>query len=121
MREYLPIIIMMNNYFHDMATAFLAVSAITFIGINKWIKQDGLEKNKKLLEKIFKFFSRIALFTIAWIVVGGVPRVIFFKRYEWWDAASKGIISALIVKHVVMFVLVGGGIYLWLRIRKTIK
>ena len=117
MNEILPVIIMMNNYFHDVATALLAVSAFTFLGLRKMITKD----NKEVYIKLFHYLTKLALVSLVWIILGGIPRVIFFKKYEWWDAASKGIIPALIVKHIVMFFLVGCGIYLWLGIRKSVK
>ena len=116
MNEYLPVIIMMNNYFHDVATALLAASAFVLLGINKLTGSDNRSH-----KKIFHYLTRVALVSLVWIIVGGVPRVMFFKKYEWWDAASKGIIPALIVKHIVMFFLVGYGLFLWVRIRKQMR
>ena len=121
MNEILPVIIMMNNYFHDVATALLAVSAFTLLGLRRMITKDNKGAHKDIYIKVFHYLTKLALVSLVWIILGGIPRVIFFKKYEWWDAASKGIIPALIVKHIVMFLLVGCGIYLWHRIRKTVK
>ena len=50
--------------------------------------------------------------------MGGVPRTIYYTRFEWANAAGKGQVTALIIKHVVMAVLVVVGIVCWRRLRQ---
>ena len=39
---------------------------------------------------------------LAWVVLGGIVRVIFYKEYEWLPKAGTAQVPALMVKHVVM-------------------
>lgn len=122
MGQWLPVIIMMNNYFHDVATALLAASALVMLFILQAISNQDLDQSKiDFVKKIYRPTTKVAVFSLIWILVGGVPRTIFFKRYEWWDAADKGIVPALLVKHFLMFILVLAGFVLWAQVRKKIN
>ncbi|RJQ47617.1 MAG: hypothetical protein C4538_04930 [Nitrospiraceae bacterium] len=122
MSPELGVIIMMNNYFHDVATALLMAS-----GFFIWIivkKYDDTGKNPETGEYFLKIYSsatKLAKFALIWIVLGGIPRTIFYKDFEWANAAGKGQIPALIVKHILAFAFVGTGVYLWHRINRRVK
>jgi hypothetical protein len=122
MNSWLPVVIMMNNYFHDVATALLAASALVMLFILRIVSRESLEPSQvELVKKIYQPTTRVAVFSLIWILLGGVPRTIFFKRYEWRDAANKGIVLALLVKHFLMFSLVLAGFLLWAQVRKKIS
>lgn len=120
MNNWLPILIMVNNYFHDVATALLVTSAFLMFGVAKIARHYLEEKHKVFFREVFSYLSKFALGALIWIILGGIPRTIFFKRYEWWDAAGKGIVTALIVKHVLIFLLVVLGVFLWVKLRREI-
>ena len=63
-----------------------------------------------------KFFR----FALWWIVLGGIPRTIFYKSFEWANAADKLQVPALMVKHVVMAVLVVWGVYAWRKLKRKV-
>lgn len=118
----LAIVIMINNYLHDLAAALLVASAVLMVIILKVaVRYESGQKNVELVVAIYQKVTRIALFSLGWIILGGIPRTIFFKRYEWWDAAGKGIVPVLLVKHALMFSLVGLGLILWLKVKKEIS
>jgi hypothetical protein len=121
MKSWLPILIMMNNYFHDVATALLVTSAFLMYGVVKIARRYPDEKYKVFFKDIFVYLSKFALGALIWVILGGIPRTIFFKRYEWWDAAEKGIIPALLVKHVLIFTLLALGVIVWFKLRKEIN
>jgi len=115
------IALMMNNYFHDVATALLAAS-----GFALWVmlrRYDacgrGPDAARYFLE-IHRSMSRLARFSLAWIVLGGVPRTLFYAEFEWANAAGRGQVPALIVKHVLMFAFVAGGASLWVKLRRRV-
>jgi len=58
--------------------------------------------------------------SFAWIILGGIPRTIFFPTYEFIPALGKGIVPALVIKHIVMFSGVGLGIAAWISARRAI-
>jgi hypothetical protein len=113
----LGVAIMMNNYFHDVATALLAASAFVIHAI---VRTQAVMASReatlfflKTYDQMVKFFR----FALWWIVIGGIPRTIFYTSFEWANAADKLQVPALMVKHVVMAVLVIWGIYAWRRLK----
>lgn len=116
------IALMMNNYFHDVATALLAASAFALWVLLRRYEGGprGHEAARYFLE-IQRSMVKLARFSLAWIVLGGIPRTIWYADFEWANAAGRGQVAALIVKHVVAFVLVGFGIAFWLRLRARVR
>jgi hypothetical protein len=121
MSSTLGVIIMLNNYFHDVATALLLASGVTM-----WIilKNFGREQNSYVSNyflKVYKGITNLARFSLIWIILGGIPRTIFYKDFEWSNAAGNAQIPALIVKHILAFLFVTGGAYLWIKLSKRVK
>lgn len=116
----LGVAIMMNNYFHDMATGLLVGSGFALhaiIGIQKRMNTPEatlffLKTNAKMV-KLFKF-------ALWWVVLGGVPRTIFYTSFEWANAADKLQVPALAVKHVMMFTAVVWGVIAWRKMQKKV-
>lgn len=121
MSSTLGVFIMLNNYFHDVATALLLASGVTM-----WIllKRLGSSKERLVNEyflRVYKGVTGLAKFSLGWILIGGIPRTIFYKDFEWANAVGKAQIPALIVKHILAFIFVGAGAYLWIRLSKKIR
>ena len=70
-------------------------------------------KTNRQMVKLFKF-------ALWWVVLGGVPRTIFYTSFEWANAAGNHQIAALGVKHVMMFTVVVWGVIAWRRMQKTV-
>jgi len=118
----LGVAIMMNNYFHDVATALLLASGlIMWILVRRYDERPNNNETTEYLIRIYKSVTRIAVFSLVWIVIGGIPRTLAYKEFEWANAAGKDQIPALIVKHVLAFIFVGCGAYIWIRLSKKIK
>ena len=120
MASALDIAIMINNYSHDIATAFLAVSGLSF-----WIIVKNYPMHSGGLEGYFsisnKTIGRLGKYSLLWVLVAGVPRILSYKTHEWSSAAGELQVTAILIKHVVMFLLVGIGLFYWLKIRKRLK
>lgn len=115
------ILLMMNNYFHDVATALLLAS-----GVAMWIivQKLGDENDVSVVAyflRIYKGVTRLAKFSLIWILVGGIPRTLSYQQFEWSNAAGKGQIAALIIKHILAFIFVGAGAHIWMKINRKIK
>ena len=117
----LGVAIMMNNYFHDMATGLLVGSGFALHAIMRI--QTSMNspdatlfflKTNSQMKKLFKF-------ALWWVVLGGVPRTVFYTSFEWANAADKLQIPALAVKHVMMFAAVVWGIVAWRRMQKKVE
>ncbi|MFC1769637.1 hypothetical protein ACFLZI_01115 [Nitrospirota bacterium] len=122
----LGIVIMMNNYFHDVATALLMSSGIVLWIMYRRYKQQIAESGET--EELTLFFlnmyegmTNVAKFSLIWILVGGVPRTLFYRSFEWSNAVAHAQIPALIAKHVMVFTFVGTGVFLWHKFNTEVK
>lgn len=117
----IKVIIIMNNYLHDVATAMLLSSALIMWLLGRKAAADGPEAVRWFASS-YRVLTRVAQFSIAWIVVGGIPRTIWFEQVEWnmADPSNKYLFLALMIKHAAMWVAVGIGVVLWTRMRKLI-
>jgi hypothetical protein len=113
--------LMMNNYLHDVATALLAASgAAMWILYRRFDPADG-EGAARLFLGMHRGMTRLARVSLAWIVLGGIPRTIFYMEFEWANAVGRLQVPALILKHVLAFAFVGAGVYLWVKLDSRVK
>jgi hypothetical protein len=121
MSQTAGIMLMMNNYFHDVATALLLASGVAMWVIYKRFGDSDNPDVRDYFLRLYRSITLLARFSLAWIILGGIPRTYFYKEFEWAQYAGKGQIPALIVKHVLAFAFVGTGVYVWLKIRSKVK
>lgn len=128
MNPTLGLAIMLNNYLHDVATAMLAASGVAlWVIIKKY--EDFMSQHKEaapaLLTEyflnIYKSMTRVARFSLYWILIGGIPRTLAYRSFEWSNAVGHSQIPALIIEHVLAFGFVGTGVYLWVKVNKRVK
>ena len=87
--------VMLNNYFHDLAVAFLfASSLMAHLALRHWpgAPSPGFVQSLR----------RIAWASLAWVMVGGAIRAWFYQEYEWLPKAGTAQVPALVVKHVLL-------------------
>lgn len=107
----MSLIIVFNNYFHDLATGVFFGCALTLWAVSRSVSADPARATALL--PIYRSLTRALWVSVGWILIGGVPRTVYFPDYEFVPALGKGIIPALIVKHVVMFAAVSLGVAAW--------
>ncbi len=121
MTEAVASLLMMNNYFHDVATAMVpATAAVAWMLVNL-SEQASDEKQQRFYLKIYRLVVKIFVFSLFWLMIGAIPRVLTFKAYELKEAQMKGIVAALLAKVVVAFTLVVLGSVLWIKIGRRVK
>lgn len=117
----LGIALMLNNYVHDVATGLLLLSAL-WVG---WSARDlGDMPHPAAVELFSKTYLRCVRFvwgSLAVIIGTGVVRTIFFMDFEWFPALGRGLVPILVLKHVLIFTLVGVGGYAWLQLRRRVR
>lgn len=121
MSPALGVLIMMNNYFHDVATALLFAGGAAMWIIVKRFGDNSDAAVGRYFVGIYESMTRLVHVAVIWIILGGIPRTIFYTRFEWANAAGKGQVPALIVKHILMFILVGSGAYFWIKLHRRVK
>lgn len=119
---FAKVLIVMNNYFHDVATAMLLASALILLVLFRAARRDG-GPARQWLASLYPRLTLVAWGSLLWIVVGGIPRAIFFQEVEWnlADPSNKYLFSALMVKHAFMWVAVALGVVLWVKVRRLSK
>lgn len=112
--------VIMNNYFHDVATATLLSSGVIF-----WIlgrrAQAGDKAERQAFWRAYAPLTMFARGALAWIIVGGVFRTIFFKYAEFIPSAQKNILPDLMIKHIVLVSAVIAGAVMWRNLGKIAK
>jgi hypothetical protein len=113
----LGVAVMMNNYFHDVATALMIGSAFALHAIVKIQAEMKSPEATVFFLKSYEKMTKLFRFALWWIIIGGVPRTIFYASFEWNHFADKQQVPALMVKHVLMFAAVVYGIVAWRRLK----
>jgi len=114
------ILLMLNNYVHDVATGLLLISALWLA----WTAKDlGESPSAEMIAFFKRSYGRCVRFVIGSIIViilTGIVRTITFMDFEWQPALGRGLIPVLVLKHVLIFTMLGAGIYAWIQLRKRI-
>jgi hypothetical protein len=117
----LGVAIMMNNYFHDMATGLLVGSGVALHAIIRIQKGMNTPESTLFFLKTNRKMVKLFKFALWWVVLGGVPRTIFYTSFEWANAADKLQVPALMVKHVMMAAAVIWGVTAWRRMQRKVR
>jgi hypothetical protein len=114
------ILVILNNYFHDVATATLISSAVILWVLGRQAERGG-EAERRALASAYPTLTKFAWGALIWIIIGGIPRTIFFPTFEFIPAEQKGLIFDLVIKHVLMVAAVIAGSIMWVRMAKVAR
>jgi len=121
MNPTLGVFVLMNNYFHDVATALLLATSISvWVLASKYGEGERIEVTRYFL-KVYDSLTKLAKFALYWVLLAGIPRIYFYMDLEWSHAVGKGQIPAIIVKHILMVVIVGTGAHMWIRLSRKVR
>ena len=113
-------LIILNNFFHDLAAAMWFCGALMLLFIYRQAI-NGEKIEKEFLVALFGKVKKITSISLVIVLAGGVVRAINYQRYEWLPALGRGQVTLLVVKHILLVVIVIGGVYLQVRLLKNIK
>lgn len=114
------ILIMTNNYLHDLCTAVLLVSVLGAVWVGRKAIRAPDEAGVELW-KVSRRFRLMAWLALALVLAFGYVRAVNYKEFEWNTAVQHGQVAALIVKHIVLISVTGLGIYHLVKIRREEK
>jgi hypothetical protein len=117
----LGVAVMLNNYFHDFATALLAVSTYVMFLMVRYAETRGGRLLKENVVEMYPGIVHITGGTLVLLLMAGIVRSFTYRWFEWVEVLGTGQIFVLIFKHVIMFTVVGYGFYIWIGIHKMIK
>ncbi|MDZ4178740.1 MAG: hypothetical protein U1E29_05860 [Coriobacteriia bacterium] len=113
------ILIIMNNYFHDVATAVLISAAAIMWVLGRQAERGGADQ-LAALARFYPTLTRFAQGALVWVILGGIPRAIFFNSHD-LGAVRDDLVLAIAVKHVVEVAAVVAGVVLWYRVKRRIE
>ena len=117
----LGLAVMFNNYFHDVATALLIASSVALhTALRVRDSLDTTEATRFFL-MIHGSLAKLFRFSFWWIILGGIPRTIFYRSFEWANAVDKLQVPALIFKHILFVIIIGWGIVAWRRLNNRVR
>ena len=125
----MAILVMFSNYFHDLATAIFAVSAVTAYLLQRTLAMQtapaavepvvpGTQPVDRSLRPVVRGVQRMGYYSLAWTLLFGSIRGLTYREYEWVEAAGRNQVPALVVKHVFLVALVITGIVFLYRLRR---
>lgn len=115
------ILVMLNNYFHDFATALVVVCTYGMLLMMKYAEQSGGQDSRQMVLALYPKMVHVTGGSVAFVFIAGIVRAFTYKEFEWHDAIAAGQVAALMVKHVILFLLFAYGIYLWVIVHKKVK
>ena len=113
--------IMLNNYLHNVAIALLASSSFALWLIMRNLRETDSRETKEFFIKIYRSMTKLAKISLAGIIIFGVPRTLLYKDFEWANAVANAQVPAIIVQHVLVFGVVGVGVYFWSKFSRKVK
>lgn len=117
----IKVFVMLNNYFHDLATALLMTSGIAVYYLAKAAEQTNDREVIRYFADSFRKLTLLGRAAFIWIIGAGVVRLVAYKDFEWAEAVGKDQVPALVVKHLIMFTVVGVGVYYWRKLNTRVK
>lgn len=115
------VFVMMNNYFHDVATAMLLVASLLMMFLIREVERHGNIETKRLFVDLYPKMSHIIGGTIVFIVMAGIVRTFTYKEFEWANAVGNEQVPAIIVKHILVVLFLFFGFSGWLRVHRRVK
>lgn len=108
-------LVMFSNYFHDLATAIFAVSAVAAYFLQRSL---AMQTAPATVQPMVRGIQRMGYYSLAWTLVFGYIRGLTYRKYEWTEAAGRDQVAALVVKHVFLVALVIAGLVFLYRLRR---
>ncbi len=115
------LLIILNNFFHDLASAMWFCGTLTLLALLRAGKQDGHPEVAAFSRQLFRRVSKVTNVSLAAVVLGGVVRAINYQEYEWLPALGRDQVGLLVVKHILLTGIVVGGIYLQVRMARQFR
>lgn len=115
------VFIMMNNYFHDVATAMLMACSITMWAVLNQYENKKSPGARVFLMQIHNAVSKIANVSFIWIIISSIPRILTLSTFEWKNAVNSQHTSGLAIKYVLALFMIIAGTYLWIALSAKIK
>lgn len=115
------IALMLNNYVHDVATGLLLISAFWLAWSARELGDSPSRELVDYFRRTYRRCVRFVVWSIVVIVATGIIRTINFMDFEYRPALGSGLVQVLVMKHILIFAMLGAGVYAWLGVRRRME
>ena len=112
--------VMLNNLFHDMATAFVVVATLTAYLMVRAAASIGGDAAGFAVRLYPKMLHATAV-AFALLLMAGIVRSFTYGWYEWVEGAGSAQVPVLVLKHILLVGLTLYGAYLWVQGYRIVK
>jgi len=121
MSQGMATFILMNNYFHDVATAMLLACSIVLWVLLRHLGDERDDPLLRYVRSLYRGISVLFWFSVVWLIVSGVIRFATFSTFEWVNASRGRFEAGLLTKYAVAGCMILVGIVLWSRLTRKMK
>lgn len=115
------ILVMMNNYFHDLAAGIVFVCGVTMFVMSRKVEELGSRDAKEIFCGVYPTLVHIEGGSVIFMLFAGVIRTFTYADFEWANAVGIGQVYAIMVKHVILGGIFFYGVALWIKSHKMVK
>jgi hypothetical protein len=76
---------------------------------------------KQMLVDLYPKMVHLAGGAVIFMFIAGIIRAFTYKQFEWHNAVESGQVMALMVKHVILFIIFALGVYFWVVVHKKVR
>ena len=116
----LGVLVMLNNFYHDFATAFTAIGTYVMILMVRYARERDLE-HKRYVSLVFGRILHLVIIVFILLLMAGIVRSFTYEWFEWSESVGSEQVILQIVKHIVLFGLWGLLGYYWWKMYKLVK
>ena len=118
----LGVLIILNNFFHDLAAAMWFCGTIVLYYIMERSKDlSKAEDIDRYIGSLFRSMRKVTNISLGFVCAGGIVRAINYMEYEWIPALGREQITLLVIKHALLVFIVIAGILLQLRLSQNMQ
>lgn len=117
----MALLVMFNNFFHDFTAALWLCSAWLIWWLAFRVKQNGANQVVQFFGEIYYILFRVSLGSLALNLLLGFNRLLFYYKYEYLPQLGQGQITALVIKHVIISVVVLTGVLVEIKAYKLVQ
>lgn len=117
----ISVLIILNNFFHDLAAAmwFCGTIVLYYIVQSRGLPKDG--DTERFIMSLFQVMRKVTNISLVFVCGGGIIRAVNYMEYEWHPAMGREQITLLVIKHILLAFIVIAGIVLQIRLSQKMK
>lgn len=115
------VLVMLNNYFHDLAAGIVFVCGVTMFVMSRKVEELGSRDAKEIFCGVYPTLVHIEGGSVIFMLFAGVIRTFTYKEFEWANAVGNSQVPAIIVKHIFLGGIFFYGVALWIKVHKKVR